>query len=413
MSRLGRIFITVLVPAFMMTALLGVARAQAPINVVTTRYPATEFYASAMKSALPNVPVEVSLMPQDKTIELSVLALSQNSNAYDVVWGNAETIQRYAKNNWLEPLDDLWAKYKAQFKLDDIPESLLSAYRYQGKLYGLPFNTNVMMFFYRADIFKEKGLSPPKTFDEYLQLAERLNSGGMSGTVACLKPVDAALNEMHWYMNAFDQPWFDNRLKPVFNGSNGVRAVNTLKAITKFAPPGFTGAANDECTVYLQQNLAAMGLQWATRAGAMDDPQRSRVVGKIDWTSPPGGGQRVVIEGFAISRFSSKDKDLVFRVLATATNEENMRKAGGMILPPRTSILSDPALQGKYRHWPAARQSLGVARPYPAVPEFLEAGESITRLINQAVTGAKTPQDALDTAAKETEELLARRGYYR
>ena len=36
-----------------------------------------------------------------------------------------------------------------------------------------------------------------------------------------------------------------------------------------------------------------MGLQWATRAKAMDDPTKSRVVGKIDWVAPPHGHARI------------------------------------------------------------------------------------------------------------------------
>lgn len=57
-----------------------------------------------------------------------------------------------------------------------------------------------------------------------------------------------------------------------------------------------------------------MGLQWATRAKAMDDPAKSRVVGKIDWVTPPEGHARIAGDGYAISAFSKQDPDLLFRI---------------------------------------------------------------------------------------------------
>lgn len=389
------------------------AGAQDAIKVVSHRYPALEYYAKAMEGALPGTKVEVSLMPQDKSVELSVLTLSKESDAYDVVWANDSVVQRFAKSGWLEPLDALWAKYKAQFALGDIPDSILASYRYQGKLYAIPFNTNVQFFFYRADVFKEKGLKPPKTFDEYLKLAKALSGPGAAGTIMSLKPVDAALNETHWYMNAFGAKWFDDKWKPAFNSSQGVKAIETMKALSAYAPRGFTSHANDESTVNLQQGLAMMGLQWASRAAAMDDPAKSRVVGKIEWAPPPGGGARLVTDAYAISRFSKKDKDLVFRMLATASNEESMRKAGGLLLPPRQKVLLDTELQKKYRHWPAALEAMKVDKTYPSLPEFTEVGETITRRVLQAVTGEAPVKTALDQAAAEVTEMLAKRGYYK
>jgi ABC-type glycerol-3-phosphate transport system substrate-binding protein len=411
--RVGWIAQVLIVVGLCAAMMPGAATAQEPIRVVSHRYPALEYYAKAMEQALPGQRVEVNLMPQDRAVELATLTLSQHSDAHDVVWGNAEVVQRYARAGWLEPLDEFWARHRAQFKLDDFPAGVLDAYRVDGKLYAIPFNTNVMFFFYRADIFQERGLKPPTSFEEYLAAAQALNSPRLAGTIMSLKPVDAALNEIHWYMDAFDQPWFDAKWQPLFNGANGVRAVEMLRQISKFAPPGFTAHANDESTVNLQQGLAAMGLQWASRAAAMDDPQRSRIPGRIQWTSPPGGGQRVVLDGYAISRYSRRDKDTVFRMLATASSEDSMRRAGGMLLPPRAAVLNDPQLQQQYRHWPAALKALEVARPYPALPEFLEAGEIITRRVLQAVTGEMPTQAALDAAAGETRELLQRRGYYR
>jgi multiple sugar transport system substrate-binding protein len=389
------------------------AEAQDAIKVVSHRYPALEHYARAMQNALPGVKVEPNLMPFDKYAELATITLSQGSDAYDMIYVNPVMILLFAKNGWLEPIDDFWARYRAEYKLDDIQESLLERYRYQGKLYAIPYAGNTMLFFYRADLFKEKGLQPPRTFEEYTKAAERFHGPGMAGTVMSLKPVDAALNEIHWYFNVMGAQWFDESWKPTFNRPSGVKAIETLKAMSRFAPRGFTSHANDESTVTFQQGLAAMGIQWSARALPMDDPTRSRVVGKMDWVAPPGGGQPLSLDGYAISRFTKQNKETIFKVIATAGNEANMRAAAGLSVPTRKAILNDPELAQKYRFYPALRTALPAAKPFPPLPEMSQVGEIVTRRVLQAVTGEMEIKPALDAAAGEVESLLQKRGYYK
>lgn len=201
-------------------------------------------------------------------------------------------------------------------------------------------------------------------------------------------------------------------MEPIFNGPEGVTAVNMLDEVTDYAQRGFTSAANDECTIALQQDTAMMGMQWASRAAAMDDETKSNVVGKIDWVAPLDGHQRVAADGYAISAFSSQDSEVLFKIIATSSNEADMREAASMILRPRRSVLNDPELQAANCHYPAAPASLEVGQAFPRLLEFYEAGEHITRRVLQAVTGEMDVQEALDAAAVETEELLASRGYY-
>ena len=43
----------------------------------------------------------------------------------DILWLNGSLMAFYAKNGWLEPMDDLIAKFKDEYKLGDInPASL-------------------------------------------------------------------------------------------------------------------------------------------------------------------------------------------------------------------------------------------------------------------------------------------------
>jgi len=283
------------------------------IQMVSHRFPALEHFAEKMRNAIEGVEVDTQLMPIDRADELATIALSSGASTYDIVYANNSSFLKYAKNGWLRPLDDLWEKYKDEFGLDDFPESVLDSYRHNGELFIVPHTGNVMFLFYRRDLFEEAGVAPPKTMEEYEELAAQFHSPARAGTALCQKPVDAALNETHWYMNAIGDGWFDGDLRPIFNNENGVRAIQTLKRMTQYAQRGFTSAANDECTIAFQQDLATMGLQWATRAAAMNNPEQSRVVDLIDWVEAPGGGVRLGGDGYAISAYSEQDPDLLFR----------------------------------------------------------------------------------------------------
>jgi multiple sugar transport system substrate-binding protein len=389
------------------------ARAAGTIQMISHRYPALEYYAEKMRGAIPGVTVNTQLMPFDKAIELATIALSSKSDTPDIVYASDTTMQTFVRNGWFRPLDDLWAKYRDEFKLDDFPAASLAPYQVDGHIYVMPHTVNTMMFFYRKDLFDKAGKSPPATIAEFRDLAKAFNSPMRSGTISCLKPVDAATNEVHWYLNALGDGWFDKDWHPTFNTAKSVAAIEMLKEVTKYAPQGFTAAANDECMIALQQDAAAMGLQWATRAKAMDDSAKSRVVNEIDWVVPPQGHARISGDGYAISAFSKQDPDTLFRIIATSASQASMRGAASLLIPPRKSILDDPEMSRANRFYPAALASYESGTRAPTLPEFNAICEFVTRRVLQGVTGETTVKVAMDTAATETETFLKGHGYYK
>ena len=163
-------------------AILGArARAAGTIQMISHRYPALEYYAEKMRTAIPGVTVNTQLMPFDKALELTTIAMSSKSDTPDIVYASDTTFQTFVKNGWFRPLDDLWAKYNDEFKLDDFPEPVRKTYTHDGHLYVMPHTLNTMMFFYRKDLFDAAGKTPPTTIAEYRDLAKSFNSPMRSG----------------------------------------------------------------------------------------------------------------------------------------------------------------------------------------------------------------------------------------
>ncbi|HEY0421330.1 MAG TPA: extracellular solute-binding protein, partial [Acetobacteraceae bacterium] len=388
------------------------ARAQAaPIKMTTIRTPSYEFYTRKAAEVLPGVRVEPTVMQIDKMLELFAIQQSSKSDSFDIVWSSDALYASWAKKGWLEPLDDLWEKYKDEYNLSDFPQSVVDGFRYEGKLYAIPTLTNTELLFYRTDLLADKKLAVPNTYPEYRAAAQALHTPRRSGVALKLKPVDAAMNTCHYFLNALGDGWFGPNWQPVFNNARGVAAIEAMRDLGKYAAPGFTAQANDENTVLMQQDLVAMQVMWVSRAAQMDNPQRSQVVGKIGFAPAPGGGQRIGYDGFSISRFSRADRDAMFRVMAATTSAKVMREGIEVVVPARNTVLSDPELAAKYRFLPVVQEALKTGKVLPNLAEFSETAEITTRLINQGVAGQIPVKQALDTAAADVVDLLKKRGY--
>ncbi len=410
---LGRRVVLSAAAGLAMPAISRRAVAAEPVQLISHRYPALEYYAAKMKSAVPGVAVDTRLMVSGDAIALQRIALSSRDNSLDLLWGNGVSLASFAKSGWLEPLDDLWAKHRTEFNLGDMNPASVNAVTFDGHIYAMPLTSNTVMYAYRADLFEQKHLSPPNTWDEYVELARVLSNPPRRYGVTVSLKWDQIPYELNSVLNTVGDGWFDQNWRPTFNSERGVKAIETFKRLAQYSVPGYTAFGNDECTVNMGQDLAAQCEQWATRAAVMDNPEKSQVVGKIQWAIPPGGKQGLSTDAYAISRFSSKDKDLLFRILATALDEQNQRGAAALATPTRRAVLMDPAIQQKYRWYPAIAKCLEVGQPLPKLPEFNEVGEVICKRMVQAIVGQMEVKQALDTAAQETQTMLAQRGYYK
>jgi len=388
------------------------------LNVISHRFPALEFAVDQMGQAIEGVKVEGNLMPWPQQKDIAITNFSAGSDAYDIVYANTDLMCLYANSGWIIPLDEYIEKYEEEFNFNDIKPSVFKNLSWKDRVYIIPMVNNVIFLAYRADLFEAAGLEPPKTIDEMIKAAAALTTEDRYGIAMGLLPGTGFINDFNYYLNTVGGRWFDEEMKPVFNDEYGVKALEVIKELMQYAPPDTLTYYNDETTAALQQDRAAMALLWQSRALTMDDPNLSKVVGKIKFVPAPGltseksGNAMVAHDGYGISAFTKHDPDLIFRVIAKATSEESIRKGAELILPARMSVLEDPELLEKHHSWPAALKALETARTQPIIPEWALLLETISRPLHRALTGELSSKEALDEAAAEVEKFLAGRGYY-
>lgn len=121
-------------------------------------------------------------MKENPNVKIDVEALDEEAyktkfKAY-AMEGMPDVVSIWGQPAFLDEVVD--AGVLAELNQDDYKdygfvEGSLSGYTYDGKLYGLPRNTDIAVFYYNQKMFEDNGWEVPKTYDELLELAKKIN----------------------------------------------------------------------------------------------------------------------------------------------------------------------------------------------------------------------------------------------
>ncbi|WP_187977571.1 ABC transporter substrate-binding protein [Mycetocola sp. JXN-3] len=123
----------------------------------------------AFEKSHPNIKVKLTVVPSNQPdIAAKLIAAVQAGDAPDVIKAEYQMLPYLVSQGAVAPLENL--------KIDegDYRESVRGLVHFGDKDYGAPEDFTPMMFFYRADLFDQLGLTVPTTWDEYEALARKV-----------------------------------------------------------------------------------------------------------------------------------------------------------------------------------------------------------------------------------------------
>lgn len=123
--------------------------------------------------ANPNVTIEVEALDEE-AYKTKFKAYSMDGMP-DVVsiWGQPSFLDEVLEAGVLAELNEAdYADYK-------FISGSLEGFKKDGKLYGLPRNTDVQIIYYNQKMFKDNGWSVPATYDELIALGSRIKEAGI------------------------------------------------------------------------------------------------------------------------------------------------------------------------------------------------------------------------------------------
>jgi multiple sugar transport system substrate-binding protein len=246
-----------------------------------------------------------------------------------------------------------------------------------------------------------------------LEYGRRIGSAErMYGYVMRAAKGNAVMADFMTLFWAFGADVFDAGGKPAVNTPEAVEALRFMVELGRITPPGYASFNTDEVSAHLLQATAVMSINWPSWIPAMDDPGKSKVVGRIAFAPVPSGrrpGQATLGAWIVAIPAASRQRDLAARFLEWATAPEQMKQAALRGNPPtRRSVFEDPDLVGRFRAFPAQLASLETARPRPRTPLWNEIEEAFGIYLSLANAGGISTEEALRRSQAEIEAILER-----
>ena len=313
-------------------------------------------YASEFTD-LTGIKVESEVIPEQQQRQKAVIELTSGKPSFDVVHVSYHVQKRqFEKAGWLADLSGFLKDPNLtapDLRVDDFSAGGLQfAQNEKGEMHSLPWSVDYFILYYNKEMFAKKNIAVPKTMDEMATAAEKLNdpANGVYGfTGRGLRNANMTL-WTNFFLN-YGGEFLDAKGNILTDGPEAVEATKMYqRLLTKTAPPGVAGFNWMESMATLTQGRAAMWIDGVGWAPPIEDPNASRVVGKIGYTVVPAGpkGQFSAAygDGIGIAKTSTKKEAayLYCQWAVSKTMGARLLQGGGGV-PFRNSILNDETVR--------------------------------------------------------------------
>jgi multiple sugar transport system substrate-binding protein/raffinose/stachyose/melibiose transport system substrate-binding protein len=125
-----------------------------------------------------NPQYELTHTPVDhEAFKTSIRVMLSGGNPPDLFsyWAGAR-VQFIVDADRLEPIDDV---FEANGLNDLFSEAVIQGCTYSGNKYFMPLTVHFVPFFYNKAVFEEVGVTPPATWEEFLDVCEKLKAAGV------------------------------------------------------------------------------------------------------------------------------------------------------------------------------------------------------------------------------------------
>lgn len=373
---------------------------------------------------LTGIEVEFDDLAYPTLQEKQLTALTQGGDTYDVVHVDGVWMGQYAGNGWIGSVQDLVDTTDPDvLDLPDLLPTLMQEISdWDGGLYGLPFDTSVMMFYYRPSLLEKYGLEVPKTWDDALAGATAITAAEHDNdvygiTVMAKRGVQLSCTYTN-LLGSYGGRFYDENFKCTLTEPAAVTALETLVALVGQANPGSLAQDYDEGDAFFSGGQAAMFIQWNDSIPAYGDPERSKIVDDWDVAVMPGQPQddssvlqTPVLGGWNVGIVTdTPNRDAAWEFMLWATSPEMEARLAAAQPPARASVLSDPEMVAKFPQYPAMLESFGIGWGRPRIPEWPQMADTIEASLSAAVSGDSSPEDALSEANDLVNQILIAAG---
>ena len=290
---------------------------------------------------------------------------------------------------------------------------------YEGKHYGVPVTMLPFILAVNQDILSKHGLEIPQNWEELKAMGPLLKKHGIDAfTMPGGVNLDTAYRFLPLLFRAGGRVFNADWSAAAFNGPAGVAALSMLVDMKSqgFMPAASAAYRFDENAAHWATGKAALSIEgpwWQnTMAGNydfdLDKLVLAQVPGPATRYEEHPSGTLLDVAMVAITGYSPVP-DHAWEVLkALYVSDPVWRKPnpdlGGM---PTQKAAYAPGVESDYIGLDELAEAGRNGISWPGHPGITEIQRHIADAVNMALTGTLTPQEALDQAAEEVNEILS------
>ncbi len=384
--------------------------------------------------ALTGIEVRYEKVPPGQIRQKAILDLSSKGSTYATHAADPMYYDLYVSNKWVEPIEKYLSDPKLTdagwYNLQDIIPAWRGANSVKGALYGVPFDGESTLQIYRKDLYDAKGLKPAETFDELVKNAAAVHDPANRIWGAALRGFKGAGQNMYIYpsiLRAFGGEWTSGGGFRA-NSREAVAALEWyVELLSKYAPPAVRNWNWPDLADAFSQSTLGLYIDANTSASVLNNPERSKVVGKIGYARWPKGpsGKRVSSIwnwGFPINAaLSERAKRATWLFISWASSAETQARTSWKASGPVKRLGLNRLSLWQSQPFDAVAGNLGAnflkasidsmredldVEWRPRMPQWPAVGETMATAIQAALVGQQKPKEALDEAQTRIAQLL-------
>jgi sorbitol/mannitol transport system substrate-binding protein len=419
---------------------VGTARADATITIATVNngdMVVMQKLSPEFEKQHPDIHLRWVVLEENVLRQRVTTDIATHAGQFDIVTVGNYEVPIWAKQKWLEPIENLPASYD----LNDLLKPVRDGLTYEGKLYGLPFYGESAMTYYRTDLFQKAGLKMPDqpTYAQIREFADKISDKENQIYGMCLRGKPGWGENMAYIttlVDTFGGQWFDMSWKPKIDSPEWKQAVTYYDDILKKdGPPGATSNGFNENLALFSSGHCGMWIDATVAAGLLYDKKQSQVADKVGFAAMPVGdfkGGPTWLWSWNLSiPVSSKQKDAAKTFVTWATSKDYIqliaKENGWVAIPPgtRESTYDNPEYKQVAPFAAFVQKAIDTANPtgstreprpyqggqFVGIPEFQGIGTQVGQTIAGTLTGQTTVDQALRAAQSATERVIRQAGY--
>ena len=270
-------------------------------------------------------------LPQDQNRQKAQTELTAKNKDLDLLWvaPHVEGL-KYLRAGWLVPLDEFLGTptlVPPDFDVEDFAPGFWQTCRMDGKQITLPTLVEVGCLMYRIDLLEKKGLKVPTTLDELEGAAAKLHDPPNVYGIVNRGTITQAPVTWSSYLYNFGGDYLDKNRQCAIHTPEAVRATDFYGRLHRqYGPPGVTTLNWPESSAVAAQGKAVFTTDSNNWRNIFDDPEKSKVVGKMGYAlfprGPAGNTPGIWTAGPSISAFSEK-KEVAWYFIAWSLSKAN------------------------------------------------------------------------------------------